>query len=75
MQKVLISLPDALAVRLRITIPLRQRSKIISRLITQEVERREQNLYTCALSVEKDELLNEEMQDWDTTINDGLEEL
>lgn len=75
MQKVLISIPDDLAIRLRITIPARQRSKIISHLITQEVEQRERNLYACALSVEKDELLNEEMKAWDVTINDGLEEL
>ena len=75
MQKVLISIPDNLALRLRVIIPARQRSKVISRLITQEVEQRERNLYICALNVEKDELLNEEMKAWDAAINDGLEEL
>ena len=75
MQKILISVPDDLACRLRIVIPLRQRSKIISRLIAQEVEQREKNLYNCALSLEQDELLNEEMKDWDVAINDGLKEL
>jgi len=35
-------------------------------------EQHERNLYACALSVEKDELLNEEMKAWDITINDGL---
>jgi hypothetical protein len=72
MQKVLISIPDDLATRLRIAIPMRQRSKIITFLIKQEIERREHDLYACALEVEKDNALNDEMREWDVTIADGL---
>lgn len=75
MQKVLISIPDDLAYRLRVVIPARQRSKIVACLITKEVEQREKSLYTCALEVEKDTALNEEMKEWDITTNDGLKEL
>jgi hypothetical protein len=73
MQKVLISIPDSLAHRLRVIIPDRQRSKVIANLIAEEIERRESSLYSCALEVEKDEALNNEMQEWDITSNDGLE--
>ena len=73
MQKVLISIPDSLAHRLRVILPARQRSKIIALLIKQEIERREHSLYFCALEVEKDEALNKEMQEWDVTLSDGLD--
>ena len=59
MHKILISIPDNLAYRLRVVIPARQREK---------------NLYTCALEVEKDKALNKEMKAWDITTNDGLKE-
>jgi len=72
MEKVLISIPDALALRMRSIIPARQRSKTISTLIEQEIEKRERALYACALEVENDKLLNEEMQDWDVTVQDGV---
>lgn len=74
MEKVLISLPDQLAVRMRATIPSRQRSKIITHLIEEEIERREHALYECALAVEQDASLREEMAEWDVTISDGLRE-
>ena len=75
MHKFLISIPDDLAGRLRVIIPPRQRSKVIARLITKEVEERENSLYACALAVEKDEALNKEMAGWNVTISDGLNEV
>jgi len=72
MEKVLVSVPDQLAARMRAAIPARQRSKIITHLLEREVERRERKLYECALAVEKDRSLNDEMSEWDTTISDGL---
>ena len=73
MNKILISVPDQLAYRLRAIIPQRQRSKIIVQLIESEVKSRERLLYECAAAVEKDHLLNDEMKDWDITLQDGLE--
>jgi hypothetical protein len=72
MEKVLISLPDALALRMKATIPARQRSTTIAQLIEAEVLKREQELYECALAVENDSALNKEMSEWDGTIQDGL---
>jgi len=75
MHKLLISVSDDLASRLRVAIPSRQRSKVISSLIEKEIEDREKTLYSCALKLEKDTLLNSEMEEWDITTNDGLKEV
>jgi len=72
MEKVLISVPDQLAMRMRAAIPARQRSKTITHLIEEEVKRRERALYECAAAVEKDAALRREMKDWDITLQDGL---
>ncbi|MBI5448219.1 MAG: hypothetical protein HY939_05780 [Gammaproteobacteria bacterium] len=73
MHKILISIPDQLAIRLKATIPSRQRSKTISHLIEDEVAKREKLLYECATLVEKDQVLNNEMKVWDETSRDGLD--
>ena len=52
LSKVLISIPDQLAARMKAAIPQRQRSKIIVCLIEKEVEKRERELYDCAAAVE-----------------------
>ena len=74
MYKMLISLPKQLATRLRSTIPTRQRSRVIAQLIEKEIEKREEKLYVCALEVEKEVPLNQEMSLWENqTLSDGLE--
>jgi metal-responsive CopG/Arc/MetJ family transcriptional regulator len=72
MNKVLISIPDEIASRMRAMIPSRQRSKVIVNLIEKEIKRREQQLYHCAVAVEQDAALHKEMEDWDVTVQDGL---
>jgi transcriptional regulator CtsR len=72
MSKVLISMPDKIASRMRAAIPQKQRSKIIVKLIEKEIEKREKALYDCAVAVEQDHALNQEMKDWDETLQDGL---
>ena len=72
MKKVLISLPEELATRMRAAIPRRKRSKAIAQVIEQEVERREQKLAQCAQEIEKDELILQEMKEWEVTLADGL---
>lgn len=74
MKKILISIPDELACRMRAAIPSRQRSKTITHLIEEEVKKREKLLYECAQAVEKDQALNKEMNEWDATLEDGLED-
>jgi hypothetical protein len=74
MEKVLISMPAQLVARMRAVIPARQRSQTFTRLIAKEIEKREKALYECALAVEKDSALKEEMKDWDVTLQDGLDD-
>lgn len=71
-EKILISIPQSIAIKMRATFPARQRSTIIARLIENEIATREQQLYNCALAVEKDNALNKEMQDWEVTTLDGV---
>jgi hypothetical protein len=71
--KVLVSVSDELYARMQAMIPARQRSKVVARLLEEEVRRREQELYECALAVEQDDQLQAEMADWDVTIGDGIE--
>lgn len=74
MTKVLISMPNQLVMRMRAAIPPRQRSKTIAHLIEKEIVKREQSLYKCAVAVENDAALNKEMQEWDITMTDGLDD-
>jgi metal-responsive CopG/Arc/MetJ family transcriptional regulator len=71
--KVLVSLPDELYLRMRATIPQRQRSKVIAGILRQEVERREQEFFQVALAVEQDAKLNAEMAEWEATTGDGID--
>lgn len=72
MKKVLISLPEQLATRMRAAIPRRKRSQAIAQVIEQEVERREQQLAQCAQEIEKDQRILQEMKEWEVTLSDGL---
>jgi hypothetical protein len=72
MSKVLISIPDDIASRMKAAIPQRQRSKVIVSLIEAEIIRREKALHDCAVAVENDASLNHEMEDWDITLQDGI---
>ncbi len=71
--KVLVSIPDSLYSRMIAAIPQRQRSKVIARLLENEIKKREHELYKTALAVEQDDELNSEMKDWDATVGDGIE--
>jgi len=73
MQKVLISMPESIVSRLRSVIPDRHRSKFITGIVEEELNRREEALYQCALKVEQDEALNQEMKDWEVTSADGMD--
>jgi metal-responsive CopG/Arc/MetJ family transcriptional regulator len=73
MEKILVSLPSDLVKRMKTVIPARKRSQVVKDLLEQEIDRREEALFQCALAVEKDKTLNKEMAEWDVTIGDGIE--
>ena len=51
---------------------LKQGLDEVNNLIEKEIERREKALYECALAVDNDANLQEEMKAWDITLQDGL---
>ena len=73
MEKILISMSNQLAIRMKAVIPTRQQRRTFTRLIEQEIKRREKALYECAVAVEKDAALHKEIEEWDITLPDGLD--
>ena len=74
-RQVLLRLPEDLVLRLRRRVPSRGRSAFVQRLLEQALppdESEDDPLYQAALSVERDEALTVEMQDWDVAVADGL---
>lgn len=65
-------LPRELYYELRLLIPERKRSQVIAALIKEEIARREEKLYRQAKALEQDKALNQEMKEWDSTLEDGL---
>ena len=65
---------EQLAARMRSTIPSRQQNAIINHLIDVEVTKREELISQGILELEENSELNKEREDWDDTLNDGLEE-
>ena len=72
MQKILVSLPDDLATRMRWVIPSKKRSQVIASVLSLEIEKRERELYKVACEVENDSVLNQEMEEWNGTSGDGV---
>lgn len=70
----LLRLPPELLTRFKSLVPARQRTGVISYLVELEVQRREHELERVARQVEADDVLNEEMNEWDTTVADGIDE-
>jgi hypothetical protein len=76
MSKVMFSLPNQLVIRMKVTIPARERSKVLASLLEKEITLREKNLYTCAKELEQSKELKKEMKHWDEEFgSDGLENL
>ncbi|MBS0359175.1 MAG: hypothetical protein JSS53_07900 [Proteobacteria bacterium] len=74
--KVMISLPDALATRMRAVIPNRQRSKLFATLLEEEINKREKELYMRALDLENNKGSAQEESDWETNFGgDGLNDI
>ena len=67
------TLPRGIYVAFKCLVPERRRSKMVASLISGEVKKLEQRLYKSAKAVETDKALNKEMEAWDSTLTDGLD--
>ncbi len=75
-RQVLLHLPDDLARRFRRSVPARQRSAFVQRLLEHALPPEDADddpLYIAAREVEGDETLASDMADWDVTVADGLD--
>lgn len=76
--QLLLRLPEDLLARFRQSVPNRERSAFVQRLLEQALPEPDEDddndpLYLAALAVEQDEALNREMAEWEAgTINDWL---
>jgi hypothetical protein len=77
-EQLLLRLPEDLAKRFRQTVPARERSAFVRRLLEQALPAADSDsdpLYLAALDVERDASLSQEMAEWEAaTIGDGLTE-
>jgi len=71
--QLLFHIPEALAERFKQTVPVRQRSDFVAKLLERALPVEEDPLYLTALHVEQDLALGEEMREWrEGLIADGL---
>jgi hypothetical protein len=71
--QLLLHLPDALAERFKRTVPSRQRSEFVAKLLEAALPVEEDPLYLAALEVEQDLTLGAEMREWrEGLVADGL---
>jgi len=62
--RVTLSLPDELARKFQATVPPRQRSQTVARLLESELAKIDQSLADACLAANQDENLNQEIDDW-----------
>jgi hypothetical protein len=67
------SLPDALVQRFLVSVPFRERSATVAKLLEKEVAQREHALEAACRAANADEALHADMADWQAF--DDLEEL
>ena len=71
--QLLLHIPDVLAARFKQTVPARQRSEFVAKLLEKALPLEEDPLYLAALDVEQDLALGAEMREWrEGLIADGL---
>ena len=72
MTNVLFSLPEEVVAALNLFVPTDQQDQFVAETLRKALEQQEQALYECALAVEQDEELNDELGDWQVTLSDGI---
>ncbi len=65
-------LPFDVHAALKAFIPARQRSRVVTHLLENEIEKRRKMLHKAAKAVENDRALQKDIAGWDVTLADGL---
>lgn len=62
--RVTFSIPDNLAKKFQSTVPPRRRSRLISKLLNDELKKREKLLEKACISANNDTALNQDIDEW-----------
>jgi hypothetical protein len=71
--RVTLSIPDPIAEQFRAAIRPRRRSRVVTRLIVEELNRRNNTLAAACRSANRDRALQREIDDWQS-FDDGVQE-
>jgi len=61
-----LSIPDPVAKRFQATVPARQRSRLVTRLIEEELRKESNALAQACMKANDDDALNREIDEWQT---------
>jgi len=68
-----LSIPDEVAHRFQAAVPARKRSRIVARLLEQELKERDNSLAVACRAANRDKALEKEIDEWQA-FEDGIEE-
>ena len=68
-----LSIPDAVAHRFLAAVPARQRSRLVTRLLEQELAERDDSLAAACRAANRDKALSQEIDEWQL-FDDGVKE-
>jgi metal-responsive CopG/Arc/MetJ family transcriptional regulator len=71
--RVTFSIPDLLAKKFQSVIPSRRRSQLISKLLSDELQKHEKSLEAACISANNDTILNKEIDEWQSFDEEILE--
>ncbi len=71
--RITLSIPEAVAKRFQAAIPARQRSRLVTRLIEQELARYDDTIATACRAANRDEALQNEIDEWQS-FDDDIQE-
>ncbi len=71
--RITLSVPDEIARRFQASVPPRQRSRLVTRLLEQELAKRDNSLADACRAANRDTVLEQEIDEWQA-FEDGIEE-
>ena len=71
--RITLSIPDKVARRFRAAVPARQRSRLVTRLLENELSERDDSLAAACRAANRDRILEQEIGEWQS-FDDRIEE-
>lgn len=71
--RITLSIPDDLAHRFQAAVPARQRSRLVTRLLQEELQERDNSLAAACRAANRDQALEQEIEEWQA-FEDGVVE-